>query len=107
MTIKRVEDRILADHGPMVPSGTLGLPKQIRAMGKSLIVFQHFARVKRDLYIENLQRRFQAECGVGWVGVLSTSNVAYFVVPAKAHEAELKVACAAVGRRWYPWVRMA
>jgi hypothetical protein len=91
----------------MVPSGTLGLPKQISAMGQSLIVFQHVARMKRDLHIEILQRRFQAECGVGWVGVLSTSNVAYFVVPARAHEAELRAACAEVGRRWYPWERMA
>lgn len=91
----------------MVPSGTLGLPKQISAMGKSLIVFQHFARMKRDLCIEILKRRFRADCKAGWIGVLVTSNVAYFVVPARAHEAELKVACAAVGRRWYPWVRMA
>jgi hypothetical protein len=73
--------------------------RRINAMGKSMIVFQHFARLKRDVFVAGLQQRFMAECGAGWVGVLVTSNVAYFVVPARAHEAELQAACAEVGRR--------
>lgn len=81
--------------------------EQMSALGKSLIVFQHFARVKRDVFVAGLCRRFREACGGGWVGVLRTANVAYFVVPARAHEAELQAACAEVGRRWYPWVRLA
>jgi integrase len=79
--------------------------KRFSALGKSLIVFQHFARVERGAFIAALRQRFEKECGVGWVGALRTSNVAYFVVPAVAHEAELQAACAAVGRRWYPQVQ--
>ena len=74
--------------------------KRISGLGKSLIAYQHFARVKRDVFVADLCRRFQAECGTGWVGVLRTANVAYFVIPAKAHEAELQTACAEARRKW-------
>jgi hypothetical protein len=81
--------------------------RRINALGKSLIVFQHFARVKRDTFVAALRQRFMAECGAAWVGALRTANVAYFVVPARAHEAELQAACTEVGQRWKPYVRMA
>lgn len=41
---------------------------------------------------------------VGWITVLLSANVACLVVPARAQEAELQVAWAGVGRRWYPWI---
>jgi hypothetical protein len=62
--------------------------------------------VKRDVFVAVLRQRFMAECGAASVGLLRTANVAYFVVPAKAHEAELQAACAEVGR-WAPHVLMA
>lgn len=73
-------------------------------LGKSLIVFQHFAREKRDVHIDRLQQRFKTECGGRWVGVLRTSNVAYFVVPAPAHEKALQAACQAVCTAWQPHI---
>ena len=81
--------------------------KRFSALGKSLIVFQHFARVKRDVFVAGLRERFGLEAGAGWIGVLTTSNVAYFVVPAPSHERALRDACSSVCRRWHPHVRMA
>jgi len=80
--------------------------ERFSAVGKSLIVFQHFARVNRDRFIEDLRQRFKRETGAGRVGVLSTSNVAYFVVPAAAHEKVLWNACHSVVRHWDPYIRM-
>ena len=78
--------------------------KRITSLGKSLIVFQHFAREKRDAFIVRLQQCFEAECGIRWVGVLRTSNVVYFVVPAAAHERALQAAYEEVCRRWRPLI---
>ncbi|MBT3191079.1 MAG: hypothetical protein HN341_00840 [Verrucomicrobia bacterium] len=81
--------------------------KRFSAAGKSLIVFQHFARVKRDSFTSDLRERFAAECDVPWVGVLVTSNVAYFVVPSPAHERTLKEACRSACRSWHPHMKLA
>jgi len=78
--------------------------RQVAARDRSLIVFQHFARVKREPFIAELRQRFMRETGASWVGVLRTSNVAYFVVPAFAHRRALRDACYAVMRRWQPHV---
>lgn len=81
--------------------------KQCSAVGKSLVVFQHFARMNRDRFIADLRQRFKLETGAGWVGILSTANVAYFVVAAPAHGRALHDAFGSVCRRWHPHIRMA
>ena len=80
--------------------------ERFSAVGKSLVVFQHFARVNRDRFIADLRQRFESETGAGWIGVLSTANVAYFVVPAAAHETVLWNVCHSVVRHWDPYIRV-
>jgi hypothetical protein len=58
------------------------------------------------VFMADLQRRFAQETGSSWVGVLETSNVAYFIVSAPAHEQALRAACGSVARRWSPHIRM-
>jgi hypothetical protein len=79
---------------------------QCAAAGKSMVVFQHYARVNRDRFIAKLQQRFKTETGAGWVAVLSTANVAYLVVPAPAHAKMLWNACHSVVQHWEPYIRM-
>lgn len=80
--------------------------RRFSGMGKCLVVFQHFTRVKRDRFVADLRQRFRLETGAGWVGVLSTANVAYFVIPAAEHEEMLRHACHSVVRHWDPYIRM-
>ena len=80
--------------------------KRFAATGKSLIVFQHFARVNRDRFIADLRARFAAECGVSHICVLVTSNVAYFVVAAPAHEHLLREACCRACRAGHPHMKL-
>lgn len=105
------------DNGMAVPSkplGSRGSSKylyweeagRLARCGKSLIVFQHFARVKRDVFMADLKRRFAQETGAGWVRALESANVAYFIVPAKDHEQALRAACRSVAREWAPHIRM-
>lgn len=105
------------DNGMAVPSkamGSKGSSKylyweeagRLARSGKSLIVFQHFARVKRDVFMADLQHRFAEETGAAWVGVLETSNVAYFIVSAQGHEQALRAACGSVARQWDPHIRV-
>jgi hypothetical protein len=105
------------DNGMGVPSKPLGSKgsskylyweeaAQLARRGKSLIVFQHFARVKRDIFMAELQGRFQQVTGSSWIGVLETANVAYFIVAAQAHEQALRAACGSVARQWHPHIRM-
>jgi len=79
---------------------------QCAAAGKSMVVFQHYARANRDRFIAELQQRFKQETGAGWVAVLSTANVAYLVVPTAAHEKMLRNACHRVVQHWEPYIRM-
>jgi len=76
------------------------------AMGKPLIGFQHFARVKRDEFIRDMTQRFILESGAAWVGALVSPNVVFFVVPAAPHEESLTKACESVCRQWHPHLRM-
>lgn len=79
--------------------------RHLAGMGKSLLVFQHFDRVKRVPFIAGLRQRFTATTGADWVGVLATSNVAYFVVPAPTHAEVLRTACQEACRQWHSHVR--
>jgi hypothetical protein len=79
--------------------------RQCHAQGKSLIVFQHFCRVDRSLFMAILRRRLMDETGADWVGVLRTSNLVYFVVPAPAHAAKLQGACECVSNHWGQHIR--
>lgn len=85
--------------------------KRFSALGKSLVVFQHFTRVKRGVFVGELRQRFGLETGADWIGVLATSNVAYFVVPAPGHEQALRNAFSKVCQQWNPlisdWLELA
>lgn len=47
--------------------------KRVHAQGKSLIVYQHFAKVKREAFIASMRERFSLETDAGWIGALATS----------------------------------
>jgi hypothetical protein len=73
--------------------------------GRSLIVFQHFARVKHDVYVAGMRDRFRAVCDAEWVGVVRTPNVAYFLVLAPEQVHALRAACDAARTQWRPHLR--
>jgi len=79
--------------------------RRFHGTGKSVIVFQHFARVKRDMFVARLRGRFMSGCSINWVGVLRTSNVAYFLVPAPRHTDAIRAACSAIEASWGPHIR--
>ena len=80
--------------------------QRISGMGKSMVVFQHFARMRRELFIRDLKARFESETHAEWVGAMVSPNVVFFVVSAPSHELSLRSACERVKEKWYPHLRL-
>ena len=73
---------------PSVPFGAKDAPKylywqevqQAYAAGHSLLIYQHFPRVARNLFIPSLAARFREVTGSRDIQAFSTSHVVFFLV---------------------------
>jgi len=53
--------------------------------GYSVLLYQHFRRVKRDIFIDSLVSEIRSRCGAPEAFSFSTSNVVFFLVPQEKH----------------------
>ncbi len=64
--------------------------QQAYGTGKSLLVYQHFCRVKRDVFIKDLAEQARKKLGVSEVITFRTPHVLFLLFPQRAHEEILK-----------------
>jgi hypothetical protein len=74
--------------------------KDAAKLGHSVLVYQHFPRVKREPYIERRAAKLRSKCGVTQVIALRTSHVVFLFAPRPEHRERLEGAVAEVERRW-------
>lgn len=68
--------------------------------GKSLLVYQHFIRVKRDTFIRQKVDQFRERLGVSEVHTFKTPHVLFILVPQPYHRQYLAEKCAEVAKIW-------
>jgi len=74
--------------------------EQAFEQGHSLIIYQHFPRVKRGEYIADRARQLIQVTRSSVVFSLSTSFVCFFVVPQRKHVANLRKRLKEIQNRW-------
>jgi hypothetical protein len=73
--------------------------------GTSLLIFQHFAREKRERHVSRLTSQLQEHTPGAIVVPLITSNVVYLLAYQQRHMAEVAVALEMMGKRWLGQIR--
>ena len=68
--------------------------------GHSLLVYQHYQRVKRSAFEDSLAEKFRSRLGAKDVAVFSTPHVAFFLALQESHAVHLPGIRATVGARW-------
>jgi hypothetical protein len=68
--------------------------------GHSLLVFQHFGRVRRHEFVARLKRELKGRTGCATVPALRTSHVVFLLAPQQAHQVRLTRAIRALGEQW-------
>ena len=80
----------------------LGIAEANKAFeaGMSLLIFQHFGRVKRDVYIPAQMERLGFATGAAKVVSLATSNVLYLFALHRDHTPAVRHALRILAERW-------
>lgn len=66
----------------------------------SVLVYQHFPRVERRSFVDEIMNRVRTETGASWAASFSTSNVLFALAPQPQHEDLLEEGCRRVQERW-------
>jgi hypothetical protein len=69
--------------------------------GLSLLVYQHFCREKRDLFIERLSDEFKRRLGSFEVHAIRTAHVIFFLVPQPQHSEILAERVQYAAEHWH------
>ncbi len=75
------------------------------AKGYSILVYQHFKRIKRDIFIEQLAAQFRNRLGIPEIISLSTPHVLFLLIPQGRHQLYLRNKCAEITARWEAQVK--
>jgi hypothetical protein len=105
------------DNGIEVPStrmGTRGSSKYVYwreltdlfSLGSSLLVYQHFPRVKRDQFSEMKTIALAEKLGTDHVLALRTSHVVFLLAPQPGHWSTLCQALESVARTWHDQIHV-
>jgi len=74
--------------------------RRLHAAGRSLLIYQHFPRVKRDRFIADRARMLIGELGVDRVTTFRTSNVLFLLAAQPIHRRALDGAGRSVADMW-------
>ena len=75
------------------------------AAGHSLLVYQHFPREKREVFIARVATALRQEAGASAIWSLRTPRVVSFLATQPTHEECLRRRIPQVSERWHPWIR--
>lgn len=70
------------------------------ASGKSILVYQHFIREKRELFIQQLVDRFCRHLPILEMYSLRTANVLFLLIPQPRHQQYLEKKCSEISKNW-------
>ena len=76
------------------------------ATGASMLIYQHFPRVKRDVFVLNLVSEIRTRLGAGFVRPLVTPNVVFLLAGQTGHTEQLERGSAAVENDWAGQIRI-
>jgi hypothetical protein len=74
--------------------------KKTADQGHSVLVYQHFPRAKRDLFISDKASELGHRCGVAEIVAFRTANVLFLLAAKEPHWDALVEGAEDVGRRW-------
>ena len=74
--------------------------------GKSILVYQHFIRVKRELFIQQLADRFCEYLPISETFSLTTANVLFLLIPQPHHQKYLEKKCEEISTNWYSQIQV-
>jgi len=80
--------------------------QQIYGAGKSLLVYQHFCRIKRDVFISNLADRARKRLGAREIITFRTPHVLFLLIPQQAHEETLRRQSRVVADVWSSQIKV-
>ena len=66
----------------------------------SVLIYQHFPRVKREVFINSMCSELRERTGAAVVQALATSHVLFLLAAQPGHEAELQRGVELVAKRW-------
>ena len=72
--------------------------------GKSLLIFQHFPRINRELYICSLVEQTQKRLAADNIVALRSANVLFLLVIKAEHAERMKTALGLLEKKWSPRV---
>ena len=72
----------------------------------SLLIYQHFPRVKRSLYIDRIKDTIKVETGYSDVFAFRTSRVVFFLAIHSNHSRQLGEAIERVKQTWWPEIQL-
>ena len=78
----------------------------IFVMGKSLLVYQHFIRKKRDTFIQELADKFKERLGARKIFALRTAHVVFILVPQSQHIDYFGEKCTEISAKWKTQIRV-
>ena len=76
-------------------------------LGPSLLIYQHFRRIKRDIFIADLARALQEHTGARTVHSFRTSHVVFLLVTQRRHEAWIGARSEVVADHWAGQIHVA
>lgn len=96
------------------PAGSRASPKYLfwgeveaaHAAGHSLLIYQHFPRTDRPLYIRRLMKMARERCRTPWAASFQTPMVLFLLLPQEEHATRLAAACERVQAAWGTQLRM-
>lgn len=104
------------DNGMQIPSCPPGRKGSARfllweelaatfAHGSSVLVYQHFRRVKRQPFVEAMAAEMSARTEAPEVVALRSAHVAFFLLTQERHRERVSDALGLVAHRWEPHIR--
>lgn len=70
--------------------------------GHSIIIYQHFPRIKRNRFIKNIARRLASETGARQVFSFRTAYVLFLLACRESHEKLLQDGVKDIAKKWEP-----
>jgi len=70
------------------------------SLGKSLLIYQHFIREKRDIFIQKLVDKLVDNLSVTTVYSLRTPRVVFLLIPQSHHNNYFDEKCAEISKNW-------
>ncbi|NBC16966.1 MAG: hypothetical protein GVY18_06575 [Bacteroidetes bacterium] len=68
--------------------------------GHSLLIYQHFPRRPREVFIKEVARRLRRETGAPWVASFRTAHVVFLLAPQPSHRDPLLAGTRAAATTW-------